>query len=127
MDFRFRDLFTAVRTRPEMFGLDGTYTGFVAFLTGFDLGNAGGVLRGFPEWLSVRLGHRTSLGWSALVRRIALDVGESEDLPRELTAEQEQRAVETLFQLLDEFLEERQSPRKFAQMYRKYNAIQGDV
>ncbi|WP_306321772.1 MULTISPECIES: hypothetical protein [unclassified Streptomyces] len=36
-------------------------------LIGFDEARAGGCLRGFTEWLTVRKGECTSFGWQALV------------------------------------------------------------
>ncbi|MCO5996144.1 hypothetical protein [Actinoallomurus rhizosphaericola] len=127
MEFRLDELLSAVRSRPQMFHLSGSYDGYVAFLTGVDLGNAGGVLRGFTEWLSVRWGHPTSLGWPALVRRIALGVGADEELPPTQSPEEERRAVEALFRLLEEYLEQRRSPLALARMYREYAALHGEA
>jgi hypothetical protein len=124
VELPFNDLLSAVRARPQMFGLDGSYDAYVAFLTGLDLGNAGGVLRGFKEWLTVRTGRPSSLAWTALVRRIALGVGANENLPRTLGPDQEREAVDGLFRLLDEFRRECQSsPSELARMYSRYTAL----
>jgi hypothetical protein len=56
-------------------------------------------------WLADRLGHSHNLIWPLLVVRIAL-VG-SVDGPWDLAPEDDAKAVETMFSLLDEFLAER--------------------
>lgn len=58
-----KSLIEQVRARPALFGLDGTYALSIAFLTGVDIGASGGLLRGFNEWLVVRSGKPSSLGW----------------------------------------------------------------
>lgn len=117
-----RDLITEVRAKPGLFGLDGSYRSSAAFLVGLDVGSFGGLLRGFSEWLVVRRGHPTSLGWQRLVPEIALE-GESISDPANLDAAQEQRSVDFLFALLIEFLELRDNSLEFARMYAAYNSL----
>ena len=50
----YRELFQQIRERPGMWGLDGSYGQFCAFLLGCDAGNAWPLLTGFREWLVVR-------------------------------------------------------------------------
>ncbi|MET8541072.1 hypothetical protein ABZW03_10505 [Kitasatospora sp. NPDC004799] len=117
-----RDLITEVRAKPGLFGLDGSYRSSVAFLVGLDLGSSGGLLRGFSEWLVVRRGHRTSLGWQRLVLEVAL-AGESISGPADLDGAREQRSVDFLFALLIEFLELRDNSLEFARMYAAYSSL----
>jgi hypothetical protein len=60
---------------------------------------------GWREWLADRLGHSHNLVWPLLVVRIALP--ESTGGPWDLAPEDDTRAVEVMFSLLDEFLAER--------------------
>jgi hypothetical protein len=96
------------RERPSLFGLDGSFGEYVAFLNGLDMGAGGRVLEGFGEWVARRV-DRDGFEpvWPLLVLREA-DVEESGDAwswPswHGLAAEDEARAVMTLFELLGEF------------------------
>lgn len=63
----YQQLFVEVSKRPGMYGLDGSFGQFVAFLNGVDAGNDLQLLAGFPEWPIVRLGDGNNLAWSGLV------------------------------------------------------------
>ena len=89
-----------------MFDLDGSYHPTVTFLDGYDLGRSGAVLRGFHEWLVARKGERSSLGWPALVLEEAFPGAEIRHW-RSLHKGQEPHAVDVLFSLVLEFLQER--------------------
>ncbi|MEW1640147.1 hypothetical protein AB0469_39570 [Streptomyces sp. NPDC093801] len=117
------DLLARVQARPERFGLDGSYRSMATFLIGFDLGNSGGILRGFNEWLVVKLGHATSLGWSSLVLQMEFPCGEVRTADG-LSSSQERRAVDRLFSLLSEFATVRESPMALAEIYSRYLALQ---
>lgn len=117
-----RKLLQQIRLRPALFGLDGSYAQSVAFLLGLDVGRAGGLLRGFSEWLVVRRGSETSLRWTALVLEAAFP-GEEIRRSSELSEGQDQRAAEFLFVLLVDFLEMRDSPIALARMYEAYCAL----
>lgn len=117
-----KDLIQGIRLRPALFGLDGSFTQSVTFLLGLDLGCAGGLLRGFTEWLVVRRGHDTSLRWNALILEAAFpDAGIRR--PDSLGQDEDKRATECLFSLLVEFLEVRESPVDLARMYSAYFAL----
>lgn len=103
------ELFSSVRARPRMFNLDGSYASMVAFLTGYSIGNSSVVLHGFNGWLVVRLGYETSLNWPSLCLRIALPDGDSKFFLTPMNEEQNSRAVDVLFQLLEDFLEDTSS------------------
>ncbi|MFI2612515.1 hypothetical protein [Kitasatospora sp. NPDC018619] len=117
-----KDLIAKVHARPGLFGLDGTYRSSVAFLIGLDAGSFGGLLKGFSEWLVVRRGYQTSLGWQALVLEIAFEgesIGHSVDLDRD----QERQAVDCLFSLLADFMEVRDNSLELARMYAAYRSL----
>jgi hypothetical protein len=57
------------------------------------------------EWLVARWGRDCSYAWQVQARRIALPEGWRQ---WELTPEEEARVIEVLFELLDEFLAERE-------------------
>jgi hypothetical protein len=84
-------------------------------VTGCDQANARGLLTGFQEWLATRAGYGESFVWWALVVHLTEPAGPKEigDLDAELDA----RVVETLWDLLDEFLELRAEPDGLSRIY----------
>ena len=105
-----RALFAAVRQRPSLYGLDGSFGQFTAYLSGVDAGTDGEALIGFREWLVVRLGDGDNLTWSGLALQLAFPGGWPGLRDRLADPEQNAVAVSTLFELLDEFLAERAKP-----------------
>lgn len=95
-----------------MYGLDGSYEGVVAFILGFDAATSGAALLGFREWLIVRAGDGNNLAWTALVSRIV----EAETSEGSATGVQSDH----LLQVLDEFLEERESRDGIVRIYDRY-------
>jgi hypothetical protein len=67
----YRQLFTDVRQRPGMFGLDGTFHDFTVFVRGCEAGNDWQLLAGFRESLIARLAAGNNLGWEGLVLHLA--------------------------------------------------------
>ncbi|MEV7682940.1 hypothetical protein AB0O64_30975 [Streptomyces sp. NPDC088341] len=107
-DKELRELIGKVRDRPGLYGLDGTYYPTVTFLMGLDMGRSGRLLDGFTEWLLRRKGEESSLGWQALTLEEAFpDAGIRHW--GALTKDQQQLAVDRLFSLLLDFLDERDS------------------
>lgn len=96
--------------RPGMYIGYTTFRGVVCFLDGYDYAarRCGGPgLDGLREWLLINhLRCETNLGWSGLIKQIAMPDGE---FVTDLTSEQELHVLEVLFDLLDKFLAERES------------------
>ncbi|WP_433271178.1 hypothetical protein ACQPZF_11720 [Actinosynnema sp. CS-041913] len=118
-----QNLLKGVHARPGMYGLDGSYPAAVNFIRGCDFGNDFALLRGFREWLLVRLGYNSSLDWSALCLRLAFEVEESGRTTDPVSAEEHRRAVDTLFALVDGFLTDARDPHKLAAMYQEYQSL----
>jgi hypothetical protein len=101
----YRELFAEVRQRPGVFGVKNTYWPVVSFVTGVDVGTDWALLTGFQEFLVTRLGYGHNVGWMGLVPRLAFP-----DDADQWTAKLDEPggdavAIDTLFRLLDEFLE----------------------
>lgn len=115
----YRRLFADIHRRPGLFGLDGSYGQFCAFIEGVNAGNDWQLLTGFREWLVTRLGDGNNLAWRGLVLHLAFpgadpagrDVG---------SPERNREAVAMLFALLDEFLALREKPDALVQIYDEY-------
>jgi hypothetical protein len=116
------NLIEQIRARPAIFGLNGSYGQCVTFLEGFDLGRSGGLLRGFSEWLVVRRGVASSLGWRTLVLEMAFPDAEIRR-PDSLNHDQSLHATDCLFSLLMEFMPLRDDSFGLARMYTKYLAL----
>ncbi|WP_157978990.1 MULTISPECIES: hypothetical protein [Nocardia] len=116
----YRQLFVEISKRPGIYGLDGSFGQFVAFLNGVDAGNDWRLLTGFREWLVVRLGDGNNLVWSGLVLHLAFPSQQSGW--RELVADpQDNRiAVDMLFGLLDEFLTRRTEHGELVRIFDEY-------
>ena len=56
-----------VAKHPGMYGLDGSYEHFCIFVTGYDVGSRGELLRGFNGWFSARLGRHSNFVWWAQI------------------------------------------------------------
>ncbi|HEU5375094.1 MAG TPA: hypothetical protein VFV38_06625 [Ktedonobacteraceae bacterium] len=147
----YRELFQQMRKHPGMWGLDGSYGQFCAFLRGCDEGNARSLLIGFREWLVVQFkgSHRPdNVDWSSLIlwlafpecwrptplwadERIAvytldLPVGTQtepvETWPDRHVNDHAKRAVDMLFDLLDAFWEQREQFRGLTKIFAEYAA-----
>ncbi|MBV9855152.1 MAG: hypothetical protein JOY82_11650 [Streptosporangiaceae bacterium] len=116
----YRKLFADIQERPNSYGLDGSYAQAVAFIMGCDAGNSWGLLTGFREWLAMKVGHGTNLGWPALVLRAAFPPPPVIVPADTLDETQEAHAVGTLFSLLDDFLETRSGSSGPALIFTEY-------
>ncbi|MFB9238253.1 hypothetical protein ACFFWC_22300 [Plantactinospora siamensis] len=105
-----REHFAAIRQRPGLYGLDGSFGQFSAYLAGFDAGTDGRALDGFREWLVGRLGTGDNLAWTGLVLHLAFPGGWPRLRERLTDPAQNAVAVSTLFELLADFLAEREQP-----------------
>ncbi|MBT2413014.1 hypothetical protein J7I94_21045 [Streptomyces sp. ISL-12] len=105
-----REYFARVRQYPDLFVGRATFHMVVAFLTGYDQHAArhgGAGLDGLREWLFARRGKECDHAWPGVALHIALPHGWRHI--HELPPEDDARAVEVLFRLLDEFLAERET------------------
>lgn len=118
----YRALFASVRRRPGMYGLPESFPGRCAFLHGVDAGNEWQFLTGFRELLVVRADKGSNLTWNALVLHIAFPG--NDHIAADLLADpdREQHAINTLFDLLDEFLERRAAHGEPAAIFAEYAA-----
>ncbi|MDW5327761.1 hypothetical protein [Plantactinospora sp. KLBMP9567] len=116
----YRKLFADVHRRPGPFTLDGSFHDFTVFIRGCEAGNDRQLLAGFREWLVARCGHGDNLIWEALVLWQAFP--DRLPQPEELQADPElnKAAVETLFLLLDEFLQRRAEHGGLAKIFDEY-------
>lgn len=104
-----RELLSALRKRPGLLGLDGSFGQYCAFVEGMNAARDGQLLAGFRELLITRLGDGNNLTWPALLRRLA-GGGEPDDAV----------LVPLLFDTLDGFLERQARPGGLLQVYDDY-------
>lgn len=118
----YRVLFESVRRYRTQYLVRGTYEEVVAFVTGCDAGNSWCLLAGFREWLLVRFGGPRNLSWAMLVLQVAFpDRVELWD-PDRIDGELGVRAINVLFDCLEQFLAERAAPGALADLYSRYSA-----
>ncbi|MGW0434065.1 hypothetical protein ACWDV4_16190 [Micromonospora sp. NPDC003197] len=115
----YRELFANVAQRPRMYLMRDDFPTTVAYIEGCDQGNAHRLLAGFREWLVAQVGGGDNLTWWALVLRLA---AAAELPPAELPPDIDARAKQTLFRLLDEFLELTDERNGLARIYAAYHA-----
>jgi len=113
----YRGLLAAVRHHPAAHGIDGSFATTTAFILGCDAGSSWGMLTGFQQWLVVRLGEGHDLTWPVLVRHLA-----PTGWTHPLTPAADADAVATLFQLLNQFLDQREQPDGLAKIFKEYHA-----
>lgn len=112
----FREHLRLVRRAPGMFLLDPTFDAFVAYVVGVNAGSSQALLPGFDEFLTLRLAERSNLHWSGLVKQIAFPRG----IPQPLAGRDEEIAISTMFDLLDEFLAEIRGPRELHRLFHEF-------
>ena len=95
-----------VRTRPTLHLHSVEYDAATALLHGFDLAHNRCFLMGFREWLVARLGYGNNLWWTALAL-YCIFPNTDDPRARLVSEEAHKHAVVALFDLLDEFTEER--------------------
>nr|WSW49412.1 hypothetical protein OG296_40880 [Streptomyces sp. NBC_01001] len=97
------------RLRPRMYGLNGSFSDYVAFLVGYDTGLAGSLLGGFSEWVAHKSdGVGSNLFWPYLVLRESGVYDWAGFDWHQLNSDDDACAVERLFQLLEEFEQRKQ-------------------
>ncbi|WP_280726786.1 hypothetical protein [Kitasatospora sp. MAA4] len=103
-----REFLALVRRRPGMYTSGGpTFYTMAAFVAGYDAHawrEGRPLLDGLGEWLAMRHGKPSNLVWWAQIRLMALPDGcqSAAGLPDE----SESKAIDLMFQLLDDFLAE---------------------
>ncbi|WP_369244307.1 hypothetical protein [Streptomyces sp. R41] len=109
-----REYWANVAKRPGMFIGRTTLTGLEAYLDGYNhhsWRHGGPGLDGWREWLVARRGRDCNHGWHGQVRHLALPDGWDH---WELPPDQEQHVIRVLFELLDEFLSDREAGARTA-------------
>ena len=104
----YRELFANVRRRPLMYLPDAGFAASTSFVVGCNAANAHALLTGFTPWLATRAG---CVGGSDVLARRGT---------RQLDPEVDARAVATLFDLLDEFLELRDEADGLRRIFAAY-------
>ncbi|MDG4827330.1 hypothetical protein O7635_36265 [Asanoa sp. WMMD1127] len=99
----YRTLFASIRERPGMWLIRPDFASVVSFVDGCDEANTRGLLVGFQPWLVTQAGCLDSHVWWSIVAHLTEPVGPKN--VRQMDIDLDGRAVETLFVLLDEFLE----------------------
>ncbi|WP_246235988.1 hypothetical protein [Streptomyces boluensis] len=103
-----REYWADVAKRPGMFVGQTSLARLEAYVDGYDAHaqrHGGPGLGGWREWLVTRRGRSCNHTWQGQVRHLALPEGwDSWELP----ADQEQQVIRVLFELLDQFLAERE-------------------
>ncbi|GAB4054465.1 hypothetical protein [Catellatospora paridis] len=112
-----RNLIAEVRKRPGMWLIRPDFASVVAFVTGCDEANAS-LLTGFREWLVTQVGSGDNHVWWSLVAHLTEPAGPKNF--HQMEPALDTRAVETLFDLLDEFLELRQERDGLRRIYAAY-------
>ncbi|MFJ6621197.1 hypothetical protein ACIQOW_26955 [Kitasatospora sp. NPDC091335] len=107
-----REYFACIGQRPLIIGCS-SFHQLTAFLTGYDehASRHGGpvLLTGWHEWLVARRGRDCNHAWPGQVLHIALPDGW--DNISDLPSKDEKHAIKVLFQLLDDFIAEREAAR----------------
>ena len=109
VDMSEREYWAFVAKRPGMFVGRSTLTGLEAFLEGYDqhsMRHGGPGLSGWLDWLVARRSQHCNHAWPGQVRHLALPDGWDGE---GLSADQEQHVIRVLFELLDQFLAEREA------------------
>ncbi|MFB9472508.1 hypothetical protein [Nonomuraea salmonea] len=96
-------MFKDFRRAPGMCVWPLNFSTVVAFLNGCDFALGGRTLDGFREWLVGRIGRESGYAWPGLVLWFIEPVGFKPY--SEVPAELEPVAIETLFRLLEEFID----------------------
>jgi hypothetical protein len=122
----YQEAFEAVRARPAMYLQDETYAAACAFVHGYDTACVGGVLVGFREWLVVRVGAGSNLGWPALVLHACFPNVTDPLAGAKATAAAHRVAVDGLFGLIADFEQQRCRPDGLLKIYVAYEQFLHD-
>ncbi|MGW6282941.1 hypothetical protein [Kribbella sp. NPDC055071] len=110
----FQKMVRSIRSRPAVYGLDGSLASLEAFILGWDLGSQGSMLLGFREWLVLRFDGGNNLSWQALIRRMhKMEVEREGRIEPDLSAD-------GLFDVLDRFFDDRNQSDGILRIYAMY-------
>lgn len=96
-----------LRQRTGMYIQNVSYDTVTACIQGYDLGSETDLLKGFREWLRMQAHEGHNMHWPNLVLFIAFSDSDS-PLKELLDRENHERAIQCLFDKLDEFLGEKE-------------------
>lgn len=95
-----------LQNRSGMFGLDGTFPMYVAFLHGYIFSEEARWIDGFRGWLAEKNGDGFNLGWESLVIRIAFPEDSDEwRVFKKRDVESDSLLAGKLFELLSEYID----------------------
>jgi hypothetical protein len=114
----YRELLANLRKRPLMYLIREDFATVAAHIDGYDLGHNHALLTGFREWLVTQVGCNDQHVWWSLVAQLTPPAGHKSI--RTWDAETDALAVETLFDLIDEFLELRDEHDGMLRIYAAY-------
>ncbi|MFI7273246.1 hypothetical protein [Streptomyces sp. NPDC049879] len=96
-----------------MYLLGDQFLGAVSFLEGFNAAFDGRPLRGFRDWVSLRvLGRRSNLHWAYVIASVRFPEVAEEGGIGEIPKEGDVKLVEDLIDLLEGFIEEHSDVRR---------------
>lgn len=95
----------------QVFGSDPEFGRVVAFVAGFDAATGYSLLRGFQEWLVVKVGDGHEVHWMGLVEQVAREEGTQ---------------AGRVFELVDEFLADVDDRDGRRVLYRQFDQLRRD-
>lgn len=107
-----------VRNQTGMYLLESRCDLVIALIQGYDLANGGGLLTGFREWLIVKNGYGHNLSWNALAMELVSRKQQFSD--ENIKPCDEAMSIAMLFDLLEEFLREKEVRNGLRQIYSRF-------
>ncbi len=114
------ELLKWLRLRPGNYVGSTRFDVIAGYLQGLDAGNEGGLLQGFREFLVMKADDGVNLVWVGLVLLLALPDDQYESQSEFASPEAEKKAVDTLFDLLEEFMALRKENGGLRRIFRDY-------
>src|SRR5215475_3724552 len=121
-----KELFEKVRKRTGMYLASETFYEVIGFVNGYDYACENGTLCGFKEWLVLRLGSGSNLGWSALVLDAAFTDSKNPEAELNAGSAAQRHAIDTLFDLIAEFDEARNKYDGLKKIFLEYDQWERD-
>lgn len=122
-----RDTFKRVlNDKRQIFRGEPTTDQAMAFIAGFNEAWGFSLLRGFEDWLVVKLGGGFSYHWFRLLQSFVFEVRPGEELP-DCTPEEDAAAAEAMFRALIDFLDDMDRREGRRDLYLAYDALRGPL